>query len=296
MRGLTKGKVQVADGDGLEQCIVMGASFPSWLPFLEEMGYGSVLVFLDNDSNLKLAEACVRDDCMILVGENWSVFSARLPRFSVSLTGFVDGRLNGTLSEIALSMNVTRMVCTKGLRRNLMGWNATTAHVQHESLGGVTTDATTLVCLQAGGLSPMTQALEGHVQRDASTVLSIMPYSKVFRTAPADQVIIPLQLQTMEATSNPKHVIYHGGGLLPSSLDKRVRVCTPGLYCPKGKWVVCQLTLEEVLLSKDYSTKTASIFARIGVTNGLLRALIPGKCLTIIKDLWGVYGGVLPSY
>jgi hypothetical protein len=41
----------------------------------------------------------------------------------------------------------------------------------------------------------------------------------------------------------------------------------------------------------------ASIFARVGVSNNLLRTLIPGKCLTIIKDLWGVYGGgILPMY
>jgi hypothetical protein len=46
----------------------MGASFPSWLPFLEEMGYRAILVFLDDDANLKLVEACVRDDCMIIVG------------------------------------------------------------------------------------------------------------------------------------------------------------------------------------------------------------------------------------
>ena len=51
------------------------------------------------------------------------------------------------------------------------------------------------------------------------------------------------------------------------------------------------------MLSKDYSTTTAATFERVGVSNGLLRSLIPGKCLTIIKDLWGVNGGgVLPMY
>jgi len=284
--------VQVSDGNSLERCVVMGSSFPSWLPFLEEMGYRAVLVFLDDDTNLKLVEACVRDDCMIIVGPNWSVFTARLPRFRNALTGFVDGRVNGTLAAIALSMNVSRLVCTKGLRRNLMGWNSTSATIKHNNVGGVTTEATTLVCLQAGGLAPGTLVLEGRIQRDASTVLSIMPYSKVFKAAPKELVIIPLEVRTMGESTSPMHTIYHGGGLLPSPLDKRVRVCTPGLYCPKGKWVVRQLTLEEVLLSKDYSTSVAATFARIGVSNGLLRMLIPGKCLTIIKDLWGVNGGV----
>jgi hypothetical protein len=78
----------------LEQCVVMGASFSSWLPFLEEMGHHTVLTFLDDDANLKLVEACVRDDCMIIVGRNWSLFTAKLPRFCTALTGFVDGCAN----------------------------------------------------------------------------------------------------------------------------------------------------------------------------------------------------------
>ena len=192
LRGLTKGTVQVTDGKNLERCMVMGASFPSWLPFLEEMGHHTVLVFLDDDANLKLVEACVRDDCMIVVGRNWSVFTARLPRFGRALTGFIDGRANGTLAAIALSMNVSRLICTKGLRRNLLGWNSTSAVIQHNRVGGVTTEAITLVCLQAGGLAPRTQVLEGRVQRDASTVLSIMPYTKVFMTVPKELVVIPL--------------------------------------------------------------------------------------------------------
>jgi hypothetical protein len=44
---------------------------------------------------------------------------------------------------------------------------------------------------------------------------------------------------------------FHGGGLLPENCNRGTVMLTQGMFAPKGKWVMHNLTVKEVLIAKD---------------------------------------------
>ena len=121
-----------------------------------------------------------------------------------------------------------------------------------------------------------TGAVAEGVPRDASTVLSMMAHVKHYRPSPVSLAVEPLQAKNVGTHELP---VYHGGGLLPASVHKGVRVLTPGIFAPKGQWGIQLLTVEEILLAKDFSDQSIQYFERHVLDGAFLRNLLPGKSL-----------------
>jgi hypothetical protein len=127
------------------------------------------------------------------------------------------------------------------------------------------------------------------VGRDASTVLSSMEGTRRYCRAPQTRTVLPLACVNLGSLGHPE---YHGGGLLPSPLDKTVQVTTPTLFAKLGFWGLRRLTSEEILLAKDMSEADVSKLARLSREGSFLRMLTPGKCLVFgFRALF--YGGGL---
>jgi hypothetical protein len=107
------------------------------------------------------------------------------------------------------------------------------------------------------------------VSRDASTVLSTMEGTRRYRRAPDTRVAMPLGCLNLGSLSHPE---YHGGGLLPSPLDKTIQVVTPTLFAKPGFWGLRRLTSEEMLLAKDLSEADAEKLAQPSREGSFLRA------------------------
>jgi hypothetical protein len=85
------GFVKVRKDGELKPCVVLGSTFPSWLPVLRELGFEPVLILLRSDVYLEEVEAFVRDKCVIWCGSDWEAFGTAVPHFSGrDCQGFVD--------------------------------------------------------------------------------------------------------------------------------------------------------------------------------------------------------------
>jgi hypothetical protein len=81
--------------------------------------------------------------------------------------------------------------------------------------------------------------------------------------------------------------------LLPEFIDRKTCVLTPGAYAPKGKWALRPLTLEEILVAKDFGRIAPGLLAAGRLDNYFLQRLVPGKNLVAVAQRWGCNGGVL---
>jgi hypothetical protein len=143
-------------------------------------------------------------------------------------------------------------------------------------------------CLARGLIPAALQALPPSVLRDASTVLSAQAPARKYRPSPPRCVLEPLGCENLGTDARP---FYHGGGLLPSGLDWKTKVLSPGIYAPKKHWALRGLTVEEVLFAKDFNKVLAGLLTSGPITNQFLRDLIPGKLLIGLARRWGCYGG-----
>jgi hypothetical protein len=144
------------------------------------------------------------------------------------------------------------------------------------------------VCLAQGSEPPTLQTLPHAVPRDASTVLCVQAPANKYRPAPPYCIVTPLGCINLGTDLRP---YYHGGGLLPASLDRKTEVLTPGVFAPKTKWALRPLTVEEVLVAKDFSKVLSDLLTAGPITNGLLRDLPPGKPLIGLALRWWCNGG-----
>jgi hypothetical protein len=85
--------------------------------------------------------------------------------------------------------------------------------------------------------------------------------------------------------------VFHGKGLLPERCDKRTVVLAPGLFAPKGTWAQRNLTIEEVLIAKDWGLVAIKLLGSIVLANSFLQELLPGKCLVALATKWGCNNG-----
>jgi hypothetical protein len=267
--------------------IVWGDEFPSWLLVLGELRLRAAVVILSSPTFISLVKSLVAANCLIVTAEDaWSVLTpATTGECSLCL---VDGRVGAASARLLETCGVTRILGTRGLRRAIPHWTHDSFTAAHWTLGGVTTEEVTGVCLALGSSTPSCHAIPSSVGRDASTVLSVMAPARKYRPTPPSTTVTPLGCEQL---GTPLHPIYHSGGLLPGSCDKRTVVLTPGVFAPKGNWAQRNLTIDEVLTAKDCGRVAASLMGSAFLPNVLLRTLTPGKCLVALATRWECNGG-----
>ena len=70
------GSVRLRLADEGRACVVFGDVFPSWLVVVKELGLRPVMVVLKKDDMIDVVEAMVDDACLVVSGEDWSVFGS----------------------------------------------------------------------------------------------------------------------------------------------------------------------------------------------------------------------------
>jgi hypothetical protein len=217
---------------------------------VRKLGFEPVLILLRSDACLEEVEAFVRDKCVIWCGSDWESFGTAVPNFSGrDCQGFVDGRVMEETISLFTSMSITQAAGTRRSWRCFQSWKLCDIKVIHSEVSGVTTQrehlqgfCKTEEAFQAAQAAPLPYL----VGWDASTVLSPMKGSCCYRRAPKTRPIMPLEYVNLGSSSHPE---YHGGGLLPRSLDKTVQVTTPTLFAKPGFWGLHQLSSKEILLA-----------------------------------------------
>jgi hypothetical protein len=276
LRGLTTGTVRVNASSDREPVFLWGDSFCSWMGVLQEMKFRPVAVILTSRACFDLVRGCVSADCFVGLESDLNdkiISSLR----GICKLGLVDGRITSRTCSMATQLALKGILGTKPLRRPIPGWCHDSWGLRHCDRGGITTRQTTGVCLLIpGATTPTIQSLGPSVPRDASTVLCPQAPAHKYRPAPPRSVVQPLGCEELGPTDKP---YFHGGGLLPGDLDRRTEVLTPGVFASKGDWALRDLTLEEVLVAKDFGKVLTSMLSAGTVSNGLLRSLTPGKTL-----------------
>jgi hypothetical protein len=151
-------------------------------------------------------------------------------------------------------------------------------------LGGVTTEQVDGVCLSFGLRAPVAVKTIPGVGQDASTVLSIKAPTHMYRPAPKNTTVEPLECEIIGSRSSSE--CYHGGDLLPGNSDQQTMVLTPGLYAPKGQWAMHSLTMEEIIVAKDCDCVAMNLLGSGTITNKFLQTLLPVKCLVALANCW----------
>jgi hypothetical protein len=102
------------------------------------------------------------------------------------------------------------------------------------------------------GFSPIVRESPG---RDASTVLLANEYSRLLRRIPDPLEVFPLRCVNLGTEAWP---VYHGGGILPSSLSRKTWVLTRCARAESsGKWGKRGVNRLEILLANDYPEDVA---------------------------------------
>jgi hypothetical protein len=278
LRGLTTGIVKLRSDSDLLPCVVFGEELSSWLPVLGELGYRAILVLLRDEKHLAAVEDLVEDKCAVWCGPDWGVFGEAMPSFgnARSMMGFVEGRVTDELRQMAEGMGIQTLIGTKGARRSFPGWHASCQRVEHAAVGGVTSGVVTLTALTRRPCMLKASGLPYVVKRDASTVLSVQPFVSTFRAIPPPIGAEDLRCVNLGTAGHP---YYHGAGLLPGLLTRRVRVLAPALFAPKGLWGLRHITSDEILVAKDFPPCTVAKISGETLSSAILGRLSPGKCL-----------------
>ena len=286
LRGLTTGTVAVARSAQCQPVILWGDAFSSWLGAAQELHYRPVAVILSTLDSVELVRASVGVDCFVgLAGDVEIILDSLSGKCRL---GLVDGRPTREICSLAERFGLECIVGTKNVRRSIGGWKHDHEHLWHCEVGGVTTTSTHRVCLLPGNQIPTRVVRESVVPRDASTMLSVQAPTHRYRDPPATTVLSPLGCENLGTARAPQ---FHGGGLLPEQIDRRTYVLTPGVYAPKGKWALRALTVEEVIVAKDFGRLLAASLAVEQLSNRFLDSLVPGKSLVALARQWGCNGG-----
>jgi hypothetical protein len=235
LRGLTVGAVQVGHSDARQEVCAWGDGFPSWLLCLDSLGLRARRVMLRSARFLECIKAVVDTDCKIMVVEDVTgcldLMRAKGQNLELML---VDGGPTREVMAFARATHVRTIITTRIGRRIPVGWWQTMVVVRHEEVGGVTNSRVRLSRLSTEpgpGTKPMVTKL---APRDASTILDVKGHQVTFMEAPKTVAVEPLAVLNMGATSAMAY--YHGGGLLPSTVNRSTHVLTPSLFARPGKW------------------------------------------------------------
>jgi hypothetical protein len=274
-----------------EPVILWGCEFCSWLRVLDELGLRPAAVIVSSLINLPLIRSVVGVDCF--VGTEVNFVEVLLPTLRVKCRmGLVDRRLSQHLCSLAEKLDMSCLIGTLGLRRQILGWERDTLSLRHCEVGGITTALTQGACLIRGKVPPLCEPLLTIVARDASTVLSATALSHKFHPPPESRVVTPLGCVNLGSEGRAH---YHGGGLLPEIINRRTCVLTPGVCAPEASWALRPLSVDVVLIAKDNGQFLACLLSSNSLNNGFLQNLVPGKLLLALARRWGCYGGCLFS-
>jgi hypothetical protein len=281
LRGLTTGSIKMTShGRDRLRCVVVGDSFPCWLPHCGALGLDVVRVCLRSDAFIKIVEKLVSETCVIEVGEVPTSF----PLVSVVL---VDGPATTRILMGASQSQAKLVLSTTGLRRAAHGWLARMHSLSHQLLGGVTAKIQHLVVhLPAESpLGAFEPRIEGSPGRDASTVLMVNEYCHLLRRIPEPLEVFPLRCLNLGSDEWP---VYHGAGLLPASLDRRTWVLT---RCARaeatGKWGKRRINQLEVLLANDYPEDVAkALVEEVGATDAFVNSCPAVGCFLSGAQPW----------
>jgi hypothetical protein len=113
-------------------------------------------------------------------------------------------------------------------------------------------------------------------------MLSIMEGSWCYRKAPPEPIaVMPLGCINLGTTTS--HPEYHGGGLLPDSLDRSIQVTVPPcslLFL--DFWGLRHISSTKILLAKDLTERDVSKLVHPSRKGTFPWTLTPGKCLVCI--------------
>jgi hypothetical protein len=271
--------------------ILWGDEFSSWIGAAKELHLRPVAVVLSSLNSVELVKASVGVDCFVGLARDVKVILDSLS--GKCRLGLVDGRPTREICALAECVGLECLLGTKNLRRPIKDWKHDNVAVRHCDVGGVTTSSSQGVCLLQGNRLPTRILQDQVVPRDASTMLSVQAPTHRYRDPPQAAVLSPLGCENLGTSQAP---YFHGGGLLPDQIDCKTRVLTPGVYAPKGKWALRSLTVEEVIVAKDFGRLLPVLIALERLKNQFLHALVPGKILVALATQWGCNGGVDLSF
>jgi hypothetical protein len=266
--------------------ILWGDEFSSWIGVAKELHLRPVAVVLSSLNSVELVKASVGVDCFVGLARDVKDILDSLS--GKCRLGLVDGRPTREICALSDRVGLECLIGTKNLRRPIKGWKHDNVAVRHCDVGGVTTSASQGVCLVQGNQKPTTIIRDPVVPRDASTMLSVQAPTHRYRDPPQAAVLSPLGCENLGTLRAP---YFHGGGLLPDQIDRKTLVLTPGVYAPKGKWALRSLTVEEVIVAKDFGSLLPVLIAVERLTNQFLHTLVPGKILVALATQWGCNGG-----
>jgi hypothetical protein len=184
LRGLVTGSLKLGKQVDAMSVVVWGHEFPSWLLVLGELHLRARVVVLASTIRWTLVKSFVEQAFIIVtLDKAWELL--RPDMVDNSSLCLIDGRVSSETARFLQTCSITRILGTKGIRRNIPGWSHSTWTGCHARLGGVTTASVTGVCLAVGEQPLLSIEQPDEVGCDASTVLSIKAPARQYRLAPS---------------------------------------------------------------------------------------------------------------
>jgi hypothetical protein len=127
---------------------VMGKEFPSWLPFLDEMGLRTGLVLVERGTHLDTIQEFVDNDCHIVDMNKITTYLNMIGTTSPDLAMLlVDGGPTSIVMTVAKTLKLGRIPMTQVGRRVDGGWTQTLLKVGVE----IALKWTFKLCANTGG-------------------------------------------------------------------------------------------------------------------------------------------------
>jgi hypothetical protein len=271
-----KGRVTLTSNRVTTPCVLVCQSYPSWIFVLGELGLTPKWILVRDPRHAEVMARVAPAECKIFNGSAREMSKLLGAHPGVKL-GLVDGAITTDLSALFEGVGVNTVYYTQRMRRKLPGWDNYNFQIEHWKVGGVTLRTMRFGVL---GKVPLGRPTVGPplAPRDVSTVLDCMAQHYSVRKAPPSR---HLPDGVCENLGNLARPVYHGGGWLPAEVTPKTRILTPGVYAPKGTWVLRPLTFSEYLSAHDVPEALIRIL-RDDVPLGSdpsLTTMVPGKCL-----------------
>jgi hypothetical protein len=207
LRGLTRGSIAVRTSAEMEEVIVVGTSYPSWLPHLGTLGLRPSRIHVDTPTFLSSVRSNMSDRCLVSWGPmDWSSFSPTAAQLLL-----IDGKACNDALSYAERQGIRLIVATESRRKLPTGWAETRIAIDHAAVGGVTEKMQRIFIYERASIDLPRLDPAVCVPRDASTILFEKTYASAQRKAPENARVVPLRAEVIGQDSKGRD-IYHGGG------------------------------------------------------------------------------------